>query len=93
MAVSLAADAGFAEDPHAAVIVVAQAEKAAPAPAPAPSANQDDPDGVLKPKTFPETSAEVAECMKSWDPETQMSKEEYQKACQRSLKYFPEKAQ
>jgi hypothetical protein len=41
-------------------------------------------------KNDPVTPAEVSECMKSWDPQTQMSKEEYEKSCQRTLKYFPE---
>ena len=36
------------------------------------------------------TPAEVAECMKSWDPQTGMSKEGYEKSCKSTLKYFPE---
>ena len=58
---------------------------------PAPPASGADPAGVLKPKAYPETPAEVAECMKSWDPQTGMSKEEYEQSCKRTLKYFPEK--
>lgn len=44
----------------------------------------------LQPKPHTVTEADVAECMKSWDPQTQMSREEYEEACKRSLKYYPE---
>jgi hypothetical protein len=37
------------------------------------------------------TQADVEECMKSWDTETGMSKDEYRKSCERTLKYYPEK--
>jgi len=70
-------------------MTVAEGEQTAPAPA-AP-AGEADPAGVLKPKTYPETPADVAECMKSWDARTGMSKEEYEQSCKRTLKYFPEK--
>jgi len=29
-------------------------------------------------------------CMKDWDPEAQMTKEEWKASCKRTLKYFPE---
>ena len=37
-----------------------------------------------------ETANEIAECMKTWDRETGMSRAEYEAACKRTLKYFPE---
>jgi hypothetical protein len=86
IALTLATDPGMADDPIAPGIVVAEGEKTAPAPA------QDPTDPILAPKTYKETPAEVAECMKTWDPQTGMSKEEYAKSCQQTLKYFPEKA-
>ena len=85
MALSLATAPGMADDPTLPGIVVAADEKTAPAPA------QDPTDPILAPKTYPATPAEVAECMKTWDPATQMSREEYEKSCQQTLKYFPEK--
>jgi hypothetical protein len=86
MALSLATAPGMADDPAVPGIVIAADEKPAPA-APA----QDPTDPILAPKTYPTTPAEVAECMKTWDPATQMSREEYEKSCQQTLKYFPEK--
>lgn len=44
----------------------------------------------LQPKNHPVTEADIAECMKSWDPQTQMSRQDYEEACKRSLKYYPE---
>jgi spermidine/putrescine-binding protein len=41
-------------------------------------------------KTDRETSAEVAECIKQWGPQTQMTKEEWTASCRRTLHYFPE---
>ncbi len=44
-----------------------------------------------KPNTKqPVTAADIAECMKTWDADTGMSKADYEKACRRTLKYFPE---
>lgn len=85
IALSLATAPGMAEDPVVPGIVVAADEKAAPAPA------QDPTDPILQPKTYPATPEEIAECMKTWDPQTGMSKAEYEKSCQQTLKYFPEK--
>ena len=42
-------------------------------------------------KQDPETPKEIAECMKQWGPNTQMSKEEWAASCRRTLQYFPEK--
>jgi hypothetical protein len=91
IALSLATGSGMAEPstPLPGIIVAADDK---PAYQPAPSEGGVGKD-VMDPKVYPETPAEVAECEKSWDPATQMSREEYAKACQRSLKYFPEKAQ
>jgi hypothetical protein len=46
---------------------------------------------VLDPKTYKETPSEVSQCEKTWDPQTGMSKQEYEASCKRTLKYFPEK--
>ena len=81
----------IAGEPSTTLHEMTVAEGEATAPEPAPSEGGADPAGVLKPKTYPETPAEVSECMKSWDPQTGMSKEEYEQSCQRTLKYFPEK--
>jgi hypothetical protein len=50
------------------------------------------PDGDVEDpnKLYPVTPKEVAECMKAWDPQTQMSKAEFEASCKSSLKYFPE---
>jgi hypothetical protein len=90
IAFSLAASSGLAGS-SASLKAMTVAEGETTAPDPAPSEGGADPAGVLKPKTYPETPAEVAACMKSWDPQTGMSKEEYEQSCQRTLKYFPEK--
>ena len=42
-------------------------------------------------KNDPETPKEIAECMKQWGPQTQMTKEEWAASCKRTLGYFPEK--
>lgn len=44
----------------------------------------------LQPQSHPVTEADIAECMKSWDPQTQMSRQDYEEACKRSLRYYPE---
>jgi hypothetical protein len=89
IALCLAASSGLAgSSTQLNEITVAEGEGTIPQPA--PSGSEADPAGVLKPKTYPETPADVAECMKSWDPQTGMSKEEYEASCKRTLKYFPE---
>jgi hypothetical protein len=90
IALSLAASSGLAGS-SATLNEITVAEGEQTAPAPAPSGSEEDPAGVLKPKTYPESPADVTECMKSWDPQTGMSKEEYEESCKRTLKYFPEK--
>jgi hypothetical protein len=42
-------------------------------------------------KHIPETPKEIAECMKQWGPNTQMTKEEWAASCRSTLRYFPEK--
>lgn len=55
------------------------------------SAPSPDDQTQTKPNTKqPVTAADIAECMKTWDADTGMSKAEYEKACHRTLKYFPE---
>ena len=41
-------------------------------------------------KDLPVTPAEMEACMKDWDPEAQMTKDEWKASCKRTLKYFPE---
>ena len=38
-----------------------------------------------------ETPKELAECLKQWGPNTQMTKEEWAASCRSTLHYFPEK--
>ncbi|WP_072391644.1 hypothetical protein [Hyphomicrobium sp. CS1GBMeth3] len=59
-----------------------------PEPTPAPA--EPDPGNVFEPKTYPATPEDVEACMKTWDAQTGMSKEEYRRSCQQTLKYFPE---
>lgn len=41
-------------------------------------------------KSDPVTSGEMDKCMGDWDPQTQMSKEEWEASCRSTLPYFPE---
>lgn len=41
-------------------------------------------------KNDPVTAADMEACMKDWDPETRMTKNEWEVSCKRTLKYFPE---
>jgi hypothetical protein len=36
------------------------------------------------------TRKDVSDCIGQWDPQTQMSKEEWAKSCRTTLEYFPE---
>ena len=36
------------------------------------------------------TKQGLADCMKDWDPQTQMSKEEWKESCRTTLEYFPD---
>ena len=36
------------------------------------------------------TGKDVSECEKQWDPQTQMSKQEWAESCRTTLEYFPE---
>ena len=36
------------------------------------------------------TSQDLANCMKDWDPQSQMSKSEWKESCRTTLEYFPE---
>ena len=42
-------------------------------------------------KVDPVTKNDLAECMKDWGPQTQMSKAEWAASCRTTLQYFPEK--
>jgi hypothetical protein len=41
-------------------------------------------------KSYPVTTGEMDKCMGDWDPQTQMSKEEWEQSCRSTLPYFPE---
>jgi len=41
-------------------------------------------------KDFKVTRRGLADCMKDWDPQTQMSKAEWKESCQTTLEYFPD---
>jgi hypothetical protein len=36
------------------------------------------------------TAKDMSECLKQWDPQTQMSKQEWAESCRTTLEYFPE---
>ena len=42
-------------------------------------------------KSDPESQKEVADCLKQWGPQTQMTKEEWAASCKSTLRYFPER--
>lgn len=92
LATQLAAAAASTAHPG---IIVAQNETtnepSAETTAPKPASPKGDASAV-PPQRYPETAAEVAECMKTWDAQTGMSKAEYEAACKRTLKYYPEDA-
>ena len=41
-------------------------------------------------KDFKVTKKDLADCLKDWDPQTQMSKEEWAESCRTTLEYFPD---
>jgi hypothetical protein len=41
-------------------------------------------------KNFKVTKQGLADCMKEWDPQTQMSKAEWKESCRTTLEYFPD---
>jgi len=41
-------------------------------------------------KDFKVTHKDLADCMKSWGPQTQMTKEEWAASCRTTLEYFPD---
>lgn len=41
-------------------------------------------------KKFKVTEKDMANCMKDWDPQSQMSKSEWAESCRTTLEYFPE---
>ena len=56
------------------------------------SAPKDEAEVILEDakKNDPVTAADLEACMKDWDPETRMTKKEWEVSCKRTLKYFPE---
>ena len=76
-----------------AISVVVLCVPAAFAQTPAPKQNVPNEAEVIlqdSKKQDPETPKEIAECMKQWGPQTQMTKEEWAASCRRTLRYFPE---
>jgi hypothetical protein len=41
-------------------------------------------------KNVPVSPEALAKCIKDWDPQTQMSKQEWAESCRTTLQYFPE---
>jgi hypothetical protein len=41
-------------------------------------------------KNFKVTKKGLADCLKDWDPQTQMSKSEWAESCRTTLEYFPD---
>ena len=41
-------------------------------------------------KDFKVTNQGLADCLKDWDPQTQMSKAEWKESCRTTLEYFPD---
>ncbi|MDQ8700543.1 hypothetical protein [Hyphomicrobium sp. LHD-15] len=71
--------------------MIAQAQDTAPESTEPQRAPPPDDQALTKPNTNqPVTAADIAECMKTWDADTGMTKAEYEKSCKRTLKYFPE---
>lgn len=98
MAATLALGLGLAHTASAEPLVtpgamtIAQAESTAP-DSPAPEGETaPDPKTLTNPADQkPVSEAEIAECMKTWDPQTGMTKAEYERSCKSTLKYYPEK--
>jgi len=59
---------------------------------PSKSAPKDEAEVILEDakKNDPVTSADLDACMKDWDPETRMTRKEWEASCKRTLKFFPD---
>jgi hypothetical protein len=57
-----------------------------------PKRGEDEADVVLDDakKNDKVTKRGLGDCMKDWDPQTQMSKEEWKESCRTTLEYFPD---
>ena len=55
-------------------------------------AARDEADAILdeSKKDFKVTKRGLGDCMKDWDPQTQMSKAEWEESCRTTLEYFPD---
>jgi hypothetical protein len=53
---------------------------------------KDEADAILdeSKKNYKVTEKDIAGCMKDWDPQTQMSKEEWAESCRTTLEYYPD---
>ena len=76
----------------AALIVLAGSVAPSFGGTPSKSAPKDEAEVILQDakKNDPVTSADLDACMKDWDPETRMTKKEWEASCRRTLKFFPE---
>ena len=56
------------------------------------TAPHDEAEEVLKDakKNDPVTRAEYEKCLQQWEPQTQMTREQWAASCRATLKYFPE---
>jgi len=84
-----AADDGVIPTPEP--IVPGDSAAAPPNPAPAKTA-ESEAEVVLDDakKNAPVTASEFDKCLSQWDPQTQMSKEQWEGSCRSTLPYFPE---
>jgi hypothetical protein len=54
--------------------------------------NEKEADAILdeSKKDFKVTKKDLSGCLKDWDPQTQMTKEEWKESCRTTLEYFPD---
>ncbi len=85
IALGLATGASFAADAPSTGVADTQRQMQVAEKDPVPGNDVEDPS-----KLYKVTPNEISECMKAWDPQTQMSKAEFEASCRSSLKYYPE---
>lgn len=59
---------------------------------PGKKASKDEADAILdeSKKNYKVTKKDLSGCLKDWDPQTQMSKQEWAESCRTTLEYFPD---
>lgn len=82
-------DAGDGADAREAIETPAQNLKE---DVPGKGASKDEAEAVLQEskKNFKVTKKDISGCLNDWDPQTQMSKEEWAESCRTTLEYFPD---